>query len=260
MPLTILLVCSFSLSLLSISLQMMFMNIFCKIKTNSFWLPIKLLVITAFIFSACQQANMQNAQENKKALAAIAHAKSLLKDGALVTRSDDDFESLTLQNFSTRERAYSHSGIAFKEDSGYVVYHCMAGIENPDGAMRRDPFDSFVNPLKKTGFGIFQYQLSDSETTHFHQLIQKEYFSKIPFDNSFDLMTDDSLYCSEMIYKNLKAASNGRVILPTSVIHNFKPKIIGYKFNKPFYATFEYIGMDDLYLNSFCKEITRVKY
>lgn len=201
-----------------------------------------------------------NVQDKKNALAAIANAKTLLKDGTLVTRSDDDFESLTLQNFSTRERAYSHSGIVFKEDRIFVVYHCMAGIENPDGAMRRDPFDSFVNPSQKTGFGIFQYQLSNLETVHFHQLIQQDFIAKIPFDNSFDLMSDDSLYCSEMIYKNLKTASNGRIILPTSIIHNFRPKIIGYKFNKAFYTTFEYIGMDDLYLNPFCKEVKRVKY
>jgi hypothetical protein len=95
---------------------------------------------------------------------------------------------------------------------------------------------------------------------HFHQLIQQDFTVKTPFDNSFNLLSNDSLYCSEMIYKNLKAASNGRVILPKSVIHNFKPKIIGYKFNKAFYTTFEYIGMDDLYLNPFCKEVTRVKF
>ena len=226
-------------------------------------LHLQILVVAIFILASCHQKNKQpdNKSEDKKiALAAIIHAKKLLRDGMLVTRSDDDFESLTLQNFSTKERVYSHSGIVLKEDIGYVVYHCMTGIENPDGIMRRQPFDSFVTPLQKTGFGIFQYQLSNVEINHFRQLVQRDFIAKTPFDNSFNLLTDDSLYCTEMIYKNLKTATNRRVILPTSILHNFKPKIIGYKFSKAFYKKFEYIGMDDLYINSFCKEILRVKY
>jgi hypothetical protein len=241
----------------------MSIKIFCQQVKATFYLPIKLLAAAAFILASCQQANKQqdnDTKDHKNALAAIDQAKKRLKDGTLVTRSDDDFESLTLQNFSKRERAYSHSGIVFKEDSMYVVYHCMAGKENLAGTMRRDPFDSFVNPSQKTGFGIFHYQLSDSETVHFHQLIQQNFIAKTPFDNTFNLLSDDSLYCSEMIYKNLKTASNGRIILPTSVIQNFKPKIMGYQFNKVFFKQFKYIGLDDLYLNPFCKEITRVKY
>lgn len=227
------------------------------------WLPLKLLIVVIAIFTACKQPNNQKNKDEtakKTAFIAITNAKKVLKDGTLVTRSDDDFESLTLQNFSVKDKAYSHSGIAFKEGEEYVVYHCMAGIENPGGAMRRDSFDSFVNPLQKTGFGIFQYNLSTTEIKYFHHLIQKDFIAKIPFDESFNLLSNDSLYCSEMIYKNLKTASNGRVILPITVIHNFKPKIFGYKFSKTFFSTFEYIGIDDLYLNTFCKELIRVKY
>lgn len=197
---------------------------------------------------------------NSKVLVEIKAAKELLKDGALVMRSDNDFESLTLQNFSKREQSYSHSGIAFKEAGGYVVYHCMSGNENPDGACRRDPFDSFVNPAKKTGFGIFQYQLSDTEKDKLHNIMKKNHAAKMPFDMTFNLKSDDSLYCSEMIYKGLKTATGGRVILPSSYIDNFKPKILGYKFNNAFFKKFEYIGLDDLYLNPFCKEVIRVKY
>ena len=196
---------------------------------------------------------------NSQSLLNIKKASLLLKDGDLVTRSDDDFESLALQNFSQKDRTYSHSGIAFKEDSGFIIYHCMAGLENPNAACKKEPFDSFVNPVKKTGFGIFQYQLSTAETERLHLLLQQNYQSKKPFDLSFNLKTDDSLYCSEMISKGLQQATNGRVKIPTSFLHNFKPKILGYQ-PRRFFKTFEYIGIDDLYMNPFCKEIIRVKF
>lgn len=190
----------------------------------------------------------------------IAHAKTLLKDGQLITRSSNDFESMIFQNFSRRERAYSHSGIVFKEDSIFVVYHCVEGDENPSGICKREPFDSFINPLQKTGLGIFQYLLSGMETKKLHSILKKDYDSKIPFDISFNLQTNDSLYCSEMIYKALKQATNNRIILPSSYIENFRPKIMGYKNNHLFFKRFEFIGIDDLYLNPFCKEIIRIKY
>ena len=196
---------------------------------------------------------------NTQSLVNIKESRLLLKDGDLVTRSDDDFESLTLQNFSQKDRTFSHSGIAFKEDSGFMIYHCMAGLENPDGACRKEPFDSFVSPVKKTGFGIFQYQLSTAETERLHLLLRQNYQSKKPFDISFNLKTDDSLYCSEMIAKGLQHATNGRIKIPTSFLHNFKPKIMGYQPGR-FFKTFEYIGIDDLYMNPFCKEIIRIKF
>jgi hypothetical protein len=194
------------------------------------------------------------------AIRQIDSAKKMLTHGCLVTRSDNDFESLTLQNFSKRERVYSHSGIALKQGDSFYIYHCMGGSENPDGQFKREPFDSFVSPYRKTGFGIFAYQLNAAETDQFAALITAQHQQKIPFDITFNLANSDSLYCSEMIYKNLRKASNNRIVLPTSVMNNFKPKILGYKYNRLFFKTFEYIGIDDLYLNPFCKEVLRVKY
>lgn len=194
------------------------------------------------------------------ALKEVESARPLLKDGMLVMRSDNDYESLTLQNFSKRDRIYSHAGLLFREGDSFMVYHSMTGLENPSGTIRRDAFDSFVNPSQKTGFGLFQYQLHPAETKKLHTLLQKGYEAKTPFDIFFNLNSDDSLYCSEMIYKNLKTASGGRVVLPFSFILDFHPKIMGYKHNNVRFKRFEYIGLDDLYLNPFCKEVRRVAY
>jgi Permuted papain-like amidase enzyme, YaeF/YiiX, C92 family len=195
-----------------------------------------------------------------KNLIDIETAKPLLQSGMLIMRSDDDYESLTLQNFSNTDKVFSHAGLLFKEDSGFVVYHSMTGVENPKGTIRKDSYDVFVNPKQKTGFGIFKYSISEKEVNKLHQIIKKGYDDKIPFDMFFNLKTDDSLYCSEMIYKGLKKATNNRIIIPNSFMINFKPKIMGYKYNSAFLKRFEYIALDNLYLNAFCKEVKRVSY
>jgi len=197
---------------------------------------------------------------NKQLLTVIKNSKALLQDGDLVMRSDNDFESLTLQNFSDSDRSYSHAGIAFKEDGKFLIYHSMTGSENPSGLVRKDPFDSFVSPARKTGFGIFRYQLSATEKEKFHTVLKENISKKIPFDLTFSLRTDDSLYCSEMIYKGLKISTGERIVLPTSTLKNFQPKILGYKYRNVFLKKYEYVSLDNLYLNPFCKEITRVTY
>ncbi|MEP7110992.1 MAG: hypothetical protein ABI760_23555 [Ferruginibacter sp.] len=190
----------------------------------------------------------------------IIKGKLLILDGDLLTRSDDDFESLSLQNFSQKDRTYSHSGIVFKEDNTWFVYHCMAGPENPGASIEREPFNSFVNPVKKTGFGIFRYRISPSEISDLHNLYKKYYAEKLPFDKSFNLKNDDSMYCSEIIYKSLKKVTNNRVILPTSSLTNFKPKTTSGHFKNAFFKKFEYVGIDDLYMNAFCIAIFSVQY
>lgn len=190
----------------------------------------------------------------------ITAAKLQLQDGDMVTRSDDDFESATLQNFSNTDRSYSHSGIAFKEGDDFYIYHAITGAENPSGKYRRDIFDSFVNPLRKTGFGIFRYQLNEKEKDEFHNIMQTNFKNAVPFDLTFDLNSNDSLYCSEMIYKALKKCTHNRILLPTSKLYNFKPKIFGFQYRKLLLKEFEYVSIDNLYLNSFCKEIKRVSY
>ncbi len=186
--------------------------------------------------------------------------QSLLHNGDLITRSDDDFESLSLQNFSKKDRTYSHSGMAFNEDNKWFIYHCIAGQENSGGHIKRELFNSFINPVKKTGFGIYRYQLSPTEMIKLHRLYKTYFAEKLPFDKSFNLQSDDSMYCSEIIFKSLKKVTNNRVILPHSLITNFKPKATAMRFKSAFFKKFDYVGIDDLYINSFCTKIFSARF
>ncbi len=225
-------------------------------------------LITCIISYSCDELRNKNekhslpgtATSSMNNIAFIEKGKSLLSTGDLLTRSDDDFESLGLQNFSKKDRTYSHSGIIFKEEDGWFVYHSMAGMENPDACIIREPYDSFVNPVKKTGFGIFRYRLTPVEIIALHTLYKKYYAEKLPFDKSFNLNNDDSMYCSEIIFKSLKKVTGNRVILPTSSLTNFKPKTTGMRFKNTFFKKFDYVGIDDLYLNSFCTKIFSAQF
>ncbi len=242
---------------------------------SEFMRPLYLLIITALFaaaLAACRgpvqakpgnDANggrVDSAALIRQALRVIDSLKTSLQEGDLITRSDNDFESRTLQNFSTRDKSFSHSGLVFKEADGWVVYHAMTGAENPSGNCRRDPIDSFVNPMQKTGFGLFRYRLQPEEIQKLHGYVQDIHRKNIPFDVYFNLNNDDSLYCSELIWKGLQQATRGRVVLPTNLLYNFRPKAMGYKFKKLLFKEFRYVSIDNLYLNPYCTEIKRAQY
>ncbi len=196
----------------------------------------------------------------RKAWQVIDSIRSQLKDGDLVTRSDNDYESRILQNFSNGDKSYSHSGLVFREAEGWVVYHAMTGAENPAGTCRRDPLDSFAHPGEKNALGLFRYSLQPDEISRLHQYVQEVHQKNIPFDVTFNLNSNDSLYCSELIWKGLRISTRERVVLPTNLLYNFRPKIMGYKYNQVLLKKFEYVSIDNLYLNPFCTEIRRVNY
>lgn len=219
------------------------------------------VVITASGTQSMETGPTQlNHNQVDRAWKSIDTLHKLLKPGDLILRSDDDYESLTLINFSKREKVFSHAGLVFKEDGQWIVYHSITGKENPAGAVRKDPFDSFVNPVQKTGAGLFRFDLKNQEPELLYKQVQANYHARIPFDIFFNLKTDDSLYCSEMIAKSLTKISNGRIQIPQSFLMDFKPKLFGYKYNQAYFKKFAYIGLDDLYLNPFCREIRRIHY
>jgi hypothetical protein len=195
----------------------------------------------------------------KQALDSIEVAKKYIQNGDLICRTGFDFVSQSLQNFNTVDKTYSHSGLAFIENGTIMVYHAIGGIdENPHENFKKEPFDSFVNPKRKVGFGIFRYQLNSNEIACVNEQFKNLEKRQVKFDKYFNLKDDDKQYCSEAIAKTLKKCTNNRITIPTTVKENMKIKNKGYEHLKG--KRFEYIALDNLYLNPFCTLIKQIKY
>jgi Permuted papain-like amidase enzyme, YaeF/YiiX, C92 family len=222
-----------------------------------------------FIFFSCKQTNKGDkivigatANQQKKSdtiiLQMIKENKSKIKDGDLIERTDDDFVSETLREMCQRDKTFSHCGLAFIEDGEIVIYNNMAGEENKTEAMVREPYDSFVSPHHKIGFGIFRYNFTPAELQQLHHIVKTNFAIGLPFDKAFDLKSDDKMYCAEMIYKSVQQATNNRIKMSTSIKQNFTTKNPNYK--GMLIKEFEYIGLDDLFNDPNCIEITRLNY
>jgi hypothetical protein len=202
-------------------------------------------VALTLAFPGCREAYSREGSRVEKArlrserdASLIVRGRSLLRDGDLVVRTGNDFVSLTLRQFSHKNKTYSHCGLVRIEDGRAMVYHAIGGEDKPDARLRRDTFQAFCDPGHNLGFGIFRYRLSDAVRARLDSVVDLDYRLKLRFDMKFDLRTDSSLYCAEFVAKALEKATRDKHYIPLSHIGDFI-----------------YVAVDDLFENPHCRPV-----
>ncbi|CAN5583604.1 hypothetical protein BH11BAC3_BH11BAC3_41800 [soil metagenome] len=168
---------------------------------------------------------------------------TIIRNGDLITRTGNDNTSEILRQFNQTDPTYSHCGIASFENDSLFVYHALGGDFNPDQKIRRDPFILFCDPYSNRGIGIFRYKLAAPEKALLLSTVQSFYKNGLMFDLEFNLKTDDRMYCAEFIYKALLLASKNKLAFHISHIKDF-----------------EFISVDDLFLQPLCVPVKRIFY
>jgi len=181
--------------------------------------------------------------KNERAFATIKNTKPLVKQGDLILRTGNDFTSESLRKLSFTDKTYSHCGIASIENDTVFIYHALGGEWNPEEKLRRDPLELFCNPLENRGFGIFSYKINAMQKLRLDSIVKKWHKDGLMFDMKFDMVTNDKMYCAEFVSKAITQCSNHQVNFSTSTINNF-----------------EFLAIDNLFLNKSCLEKQRIRY
>lgn len=208
-----------------------------------------------FFITSCHSGNNYNSfsvyrndsvNQERLAVAAMDSIylyKNIIKSGDLVLRTGKDFTSETMRRLSLNDKTYSHCGIASIEHDSIFVYHAIGGEFNPDQKLRRDLVEVFCNPYESRGFGIFRYKFTPYENARLIKFADSVYKKGVKFDMLFNLANNDRLYCSEFVYKAVKEASNNTINLNTTTLNHIN-----------------FIAIDNLFFNSNCIEIKRIKF
>ena len=176
----------------------------------------------------------------------IAHADScysLLQDGDLVLRAGSDAISDLFKRVNSRDKSYSHAGLIFYESGYPMVYNSIGTAENPYAIVQRDSMKNFISPFDNTAYAIYRYKLNKREIGNLHDEMIKYYQEKRRFDPHFDLETDSLLYCTEIVYKGLEAATGQKGYLSTTLA-----------------GKFEFVAVDDLFIKSDIKLVCKIVY
>lgn len=190
-----------------------------------------------------KEDSIKEIKKTDRAFIQIDSAKALIATGDLIVRTGNDFTSESLRSLNQRDKTYSHCGIASIEHDSLFIYHALGGEWNPDQKIRRDAFAFFAEPYSNRGIGIYRYQFAASEIQNLMVTVKKLYQLGIRFDMKFDLESNDRMYCAEFVYKAYTMGSKGKLHFNTSHIGNFT-----------------FIGVDDLFLQSLCKEQKKILY
>lgn len=192
----------------------------------------------------------------------INEGQSLLKEGDLVVRLNRDPASQVIKNFNRSDKSYSHAGIVLYENGYPYVYHIVNGEENPGEKMRRDSMTGFCNPRTNSAYGIFRYTLEPGEVRSLKDLVHKWYIKGVQFDPTFNLATDDRMYCSEMISKALARSTHHRILVGTTKLNSTEARLFSAYMHLPvtYMSKLQVVAIDNLYKNSSCHLIKKYTY
>lgn len=192
----------------------------------------------------------------------IHEGQALLKEGDLVVRLNQDPTSQFIKNFNRLDKSYSHAGIVLFENGYPYIFHIVNGEENPDEKLIKDSLSRFCNPRKNIAYGIFRYNMSIGEIKRLKELIHKWYAKGVHFDITFNLKTDDKMYCSEMIRKALARVTDKRILIGTTKLTDTEARVFSAYAHLPFDYTskLEIVSIDNLYKNPSCHLIKEYNY
>jgi hypothetical protein len=142
------------------------------------------------------------------------------------------------------------------------VYHILSGEENDSGKLTRDSLSRFADPGKNLGYAIFRYDFSLTELKKLRHVIFSWHAKEIKFDSSFNLKTDELMYCSEMIKKALESATTNRIQIQTTEPTAFEILAASTFLKRSVNSeeNFKIVAIDNLYINPHCREIQRFDF
>ena len=105
-------------------------------------------------------------------------------------------------DWSTGDKRWGHIGIVVPGPDGTLeVVHADTGAPGEPGEVRRVSLATFLSDVKE--LGVYDVDLgADGRAAY---LAYAEGAVGLPFDHGFSLATEDSLYCSELIWRALWA-------------------------------------------------------
>lgn len=172
-----------------------------------------LVAIFMFSFTSIRQKNPLIVKTARYAGSSIPD--SLFQSGDLIFRDGRGFISMAFRKLSLKDPRYSHAGIIHREAGEIYVYHVLGGEGGSCNTMRKEPLVSFCSPFQSNGFGVYR---TDQDADRIDSLASVFFNRKIEFDEAFDLVSDEKMYCTELVYKILTRVSGIDNFLPLTTL------------------------------------------
>lgn len=196
-------------------------------------------------------------------MAVVENLQRLKKEaltGDLLVRLGDDLLSYQIKFLNEKEQFWSHAGMIVEQGGQKLVAH-ISPDEGETKGVQYVAIDSFLNPAKNLSCALYRYNLSPAERDSVSSIIEAFRTSEVSFDKMYNLDTEDKMYCSELISKTLRRASNNRIgfktinvpqAMQTAVFNHFKKEL-----SQKTVAERKIMTIDNLYRVPDCRQVIK---
>ena len=162
----------------------------------------------------------------------------VLKNGDLVFRKGRSIASRVVL-ITDRASSYSHVGVIYMlNEIPYVIHTVPDESENGIDYVKMEKLSVFFSSEKASRGSVFRLKEQYENSAKLAALTAKSYFDdKIIFDDAFDLISENKLYCTELVWKAYQKVGidliqgkydklflpfvKGFIILPSSLLNSF---------------------------------------
>lgn len=138
-----------------------------------------------------------------------------LRSGDFVCRLGDGFFSDIFRKYSGGDERFSHIGIFHEEGGRSFVIHAEASELTGIGSVRMDSLSDFLDHAYDYDFYHVKNDTIRARIDSFASCYLKR---NTPFDMAFDITSDSTLYCSELVAVSVNRAMGDSCYVPTHVI------------------------------------------
>jgi len=141
----------------------------------------------------------------------------IIRSGDLVFRQGRGIFSGLFRNVGEVPSPYSHVGIIYVEKEDVFVIHSEANDVTGIGFSKKDNLYDFIDPTNALTYGFFRVKgLNANDAQYVLGTALAYVINRTPFDADFNL-ENDSLYCTELVYKAYKSAGINLVRHPLTI-------------------------------------------
>ncbi len=132
-----------------------------------------------------------------------ADPATLLESGDIVFRNRGETWGRLAALGSRGPEPYGHVGMAVRDGTRVWVVHAHGTPHDPRGRVTAEPAATFL--AGSDALGIYRLRLPPAVRQRLGQLARAQ--EGTPFDADFDLATPDRLYCTELIWRVVRAGA-----------------------------------------------------
>jgi hypothetical protein len=186
--------------------------------------------------------------------------ESLLKEGDIVLRMNQDPFSEFIRYFNKKDKKFSHAGLVIRDRGELMIYHMACEEGNPMKLMLKQKLAKFADPHHNYGYAIYRYKFTEAELNSMRRQVNYWYNLPVHFDTAFNLASDNELYCSEMLQKAICKGTHNRIKISATTLNIVEAKAISAYYKLPSQPGMKIIAIDDLYVNAECINIAGYTY